>query len=175
MWARLSRGSSSRSWAPLSPRCGAGSAPHAIICHNVAYRIAIKVAALAGETKTAAVRVALRERLGRLRASATARRRARRPASCSRPGLGRLVFSGQLINCYLMLRTAGSGTRRRPLAGSGIRVPSGDVESCSGIRFDFHGGVERFGQGVVEAHSGGADQSPDVRAAGRGREGRAGM
>ena len=48
--------------------------------------------------------------------------------------LGRLVFSGQLINCYIMLRTAGSGTRRRPLAGSGIRVPSEDVEYYSGIR-----------------------------------------
>jgi hypothetical protein len=37
--------------------------------------------------------------------------------------LGRLVFSGQLLNCYIMLLTAGSGTRRRPLAESGIRVP----------------------------------------------------
>jgi hypothetical protein len=36
-----------------------------------------------------------------------------------------LVFSGQLFNCYIMLRTAGSGTRRRPLAGSGTRVPNG--------------------------------------------------
>ena len=49
-------------------------------------------------------------------------------------GLGRLVFSGQLINFYIMLRTAGSGTRRRPLAGSGIRALSADVEYCSGIR-----------------------------------------
>jgi hypothetical protein len=32
--------------------------------------------------------------------------------------VGRLVFSGQLTNCYVMLRTAGSGTRCRPLAGS---------------------------------------------------------
>src|SRR5437868_12859909 len=44
--------------------------------------------------------------------------------------VGRPVFSGQLTNCYIMLRTAGSGTHRRPLAGSGIRAPSGDVEYC---------------------------------------------
>jgi hypothetical protein len=49
--------------------------------------------------------------------------------------VGRLVFSGQLTNCYVMLRTAGSGIRCRPLAGSGIRVPSGDVDYCSGIRY----------------------------------------
>ena len=48
--------------------------------------------------------------------------------------LGGPVFSGQLFNCYIMPRTAGSGTRRRPLVGSGSRVLSGDVEYCSGIR-----------------------------------------
>lgn len=60
---------------------------------------------------------------------------------------------------------------------------AGDV--CSGVfvggvdgvvsAFDFHGSVEGFGEGVVEAHSGGADGSPDVQVIGRGREGRAGV
>ena len=41
--------------------------------------------------------------------------------------LGGPEFSGQLVNCWIMLRAAGSGTRCGPLAGSGSRVPSGDV------------------------------------------------
>jgi hypothetical protein len=41
--------------------------------------------------------------------------------------------------------------------------------------FDFHGGVEGFGEGVVVAYSGGADGSSDVEVVGCGREGRAGI
>jgi hypothetical protein len=40
-----------------------------------------------------------------------------RPQAGSVAEVGRLVFSGQLINCYIRLRTAGSGIRRRPLVG----------------------------------------------------------
>ena len=60
---------------------------------------------------------------------------------------------------------------------------SGNVCSCvfaGGVdgavdAFDFHGGVEGFRWGVVEAHSGGADRSSDVQVLGRGRAGRAGI
>jgi hypothetical protein len=41
--------------------------------------------------------------------------------------------------------------------------------------FDFHGGVERFGERIVETDSGGPDRSPDVEELGRGRKGRAGI
>ena len=41
--------------------------------------------------------------------------------------------------------------------------------------FDFHGGVEGFGEGVVETYSGGPDRSPDVEEVGYGREGVAGI
>ena len=87
------------------------------------------------------------------------------PAELGQDAVGRLVFSGQLINCYLMLRTAGSSTRNKLLAGSGSRVPSEDVDYYNGIRcagqhpsgvfagrvngavdpFYFHGSVERLG------------------------------
>jgi hypothetical protein len=48
--------------------------------------------------------------------------------------LGRPALSGQLYLCYFMLRAAGSGTRRGPLAESGSRVPSGDASDYSGSR-----------------------------------------
>ncbi len=48
--------------------------------------------------------------------------------------VGRPALSGQLYLCYFMLRAAGSGTRRGPLAESGSRVPSEDVSDCSGSR-----------------------------------------
>ena len=48
--------------------------------------------------------------------------------------LGRLALSGQLYLRYFMLRAAGSGTRRGPLAESCNRVPSGDASDYSGSR-----------------------------------------
>ena len=41
--------------------------------------------------------------------------------------------------------------------------------------FDFYGGIEGFGEGVVEAYSGGPDRLPDAEEVRRGREGRAGI
>jgi len=41
--------------------------------------------------------------------------------------------------------------------------------------FDFDGGVERLGESVVEAHSGGADRPSNVEEVGGGREGRVGV
>lgn len=48
--------------------------------------------------------------------------------------LGRLALSGQLYLRYFMLRAAGSGTRRGPLAESCNRVPNGDASDYSGSR-----------------------------------------
>src|SRR6202007_3308926 len=48
--------------------------------------------------------------------------------------LGRPAFSGQLIWCYLMLRAAGSGTRRGLLAESGSRVPNEAESDYSGAQ-----------------------------------------
>jgi hypothetical protein len=48
--------------------------------------------------------------------------------------LGCPAFSGQLNWCYFMLRAAGSGTRRGPLAESCTRVPNGDESDCTGAR-----------------------------------------
>jgi antitoxin VapB len=56
--------------APVRGRVKNANGPH--IKDPEAERLAAEVAALAGETKTAAVRVALRERLERLHASAAA-------------------------------------------------------------------------------------------------------
>jgi hypothetical protein len=47
-------------------------------------------------------------------------------------GLGRPAFSGQRNWCYFMLRAAGSGTRRGPLAESGSRVPNEDACDYNG-------------------------------------------
>jgi len=44
------------------------------------------------------------------------------------------AFSGQLNWCYFMLRAAGSGTRRGPLAESCTREPNGDESDCTGAR-----------------------------------------
>src|SRR5438034_10362371 len=44
------------------------------------------------------------------------------------------AFSGQLNWCYFMLRAAGSGTRRGPLADACTRVPNGDESDCTGAR-----------------------------------------
>ncbi len=44
------------------------------------------------------------------------------------------AFSGHLNWCYFMLRAAGSGTRRGPLAGSGTRSRSEDASDYSGVR-----------------------------------------
>jgi hypothetical protein len=41
--------------------------------------------------------------------------------------------------------------------------------------FDFDSGVERLGESVVEAHSGGPDRPLNVEEVGDGREGRAGV
>ncbi|HSL09340.1 MAG TPA: hypothetical protein VK887_15395, partial [Pseudonocardiaceae bacterium] len=41
--------------------------------------------------------------------------------------------------------------------------------------FDFDSGVERLGESVVEAHSGGPDRPLNVEEVGGGREGRAGV
>jgi hypothetical protein len=41
--------------------------------------------------------------------------------------------------------------------------------------FDFHGGVEGFGESVVETHSGGPDRPSNVEEVGGGREGRTGI
>jgi hypothetical protein len=43
-------------------------------------------------------------------------------------------FPDSCLVGYFMLRAVGSGTRCRPRWGSCSRVPSGDVEYCSGIR-----------------------------------------
>jgi len=40
---------------------------------------------------------------------------------------------------------------------------------------DLHGGVERFGEGVIETHSGGTDRLLDVEQAGHDRERFAGV
>jgi hypothetical protein len=41
--------------------------------------------------------------------------------------------------------------------------------------FDFHGGIERFCESVVETRTGGPDRLPDAEEARRGRERRAGI
>ena len=51
-----------------------------------------------------------------------------------RGNLGCPAFSGQLNWCYFMLRAAGSGTRRGPLAESCTREPNGDESDCTGAR-----------------------------------------
>jgi hypothetical protein len=38
--------------------------------------------------------------------------------------------------------------------------------------FDFHRGVERLGESVVETHPGGPDRPPNAKEVGGGREGR---
>jgi hypothetical protein len=58
--------------------------------------------------------------------------RSRRHLGATRVGCP--AFSGQLNWCYFMLRAAGSGTRRGPLAESCSRVPNGDESDCTGAR-----------------------------------------
>lgn len=66
------------------------------------------------------------------------------------PDVGGPAFSGQSLNSCPMLRSAGSGTRRGPLAGSCSRVPSGDVSYCRTVRCNAqHPSARVLGSGTV--------------------------
>lgn len=115
---------------------------------------------------------------------------------CARKGwLGRRAFSGQLIIviscCDLLLHVRvvnflrGLIPERRvePLSIITKFDVSGNV--LSGVfagrvdgtvdPFDFHGSIERFGQGVIETYSSGPDRTSDTEEVSRSREGFAGI